>query len=445
MGSAARISNYAAVGVAQLISMYARLRGNLTALQPVILGITPNVGPLVGGTLVRITGYNFEGASATIGGAACTSPIVGGGIITCYTPAGSSGAKDLVVTGPGGSRTLAGAFTYPSSGTVPVVSAVSPNVGDIAGAGGFVTITVDSSTGCTGATLGGVAMTSFSIVDATHVKGIPGAHAAAVVDAVVTNATGASTTGTALFEYFNPATLAAVKFFVHANKGVTGGGAVSAWLDQSSNALNFVQATGGFKPAQTASVFGTMPSIRFTGGTQFVKTAALIVFDLGYTVYCGCKTSQTYAAPGGVDAPGTILGQNGGSNWGGMGFDVGASPTAGLYVRIYDAVGVTSPITLRGSNLNDGTARMIGFESDIAVSPGPNRQIYVGTTQQGATAAVNAGYDTVNTAFDSIGAGSAGADGFVGDMAWMLAVDATGLSSGNRTKLATWSLQQFGF
>ena len=73
-----------------------------------------------------------------------------------------------------------------------VVSAISPNTGAAAG-GDAVSITVDSSVGCTGATVGGVALTSFAIVDATHVSGTTGAHAAGAVDVIVTNAEGSGT------------------------------------------------------------------------------------------------------------------------------------------------------------------------------------------------------------------------------------------------------------
>lgn len=73
-----------------------------------------------------------------------------------------------------------------------VVSAISPNTGSAAG-GTSVSITVDSSTGATGATVGGVALTSFAIADATHVTGTTGAHAAGAVDVTVTNAEGTGT------------------------------------------------------------------------------------------------------------------------------------------------------------------------------------------------------------------------------------------------------------
>lgn len=89
-----------------------------------------------------------------------------------------------------------------------VVSAISPNTGTAAG-GTSVSITVDSSAGATGATVGGVALTSFAIADATHVTGTTGAHAAGAVDVAVTNAEGTGTlaSGFTYTSAFDPLTL----------------------------------------------------------------------------------------------------------------------------------------------------------------------------------------------------------------------------------------------
>lgn len=92
-------------------------------------------------------------------------------------------------------------------GSVPVVVSVTHAVVDPAGGGNRRVVQVDDSTGCTGITAGGVAFTSFLIDDATHVSGVPGAHAAGTVDLVVTNGTGPSTTGGGLIEYWSPASL----------------------------------------------------------------------------------------------------------------------------------------------------------------------------------------------------------------------------------------------
>lgn len=81
---------------------------------PTVTGITPNSGPVAGGTSVTITGTNFTGATAvTIGGAAATGiTVVNATTITATTPAGTAGARDVAVTTPGGTGTGTGLFTY---------------------------------------------------------------------------------------------------------------------------------------------------------------------------------------------------------------------------------------------------------------------------------------------------------------------------------------------
>jgi hypothetical protein len=78
------------------------------------LSIAPNSGPPAGGTPVTITGVAFvSGATVTIGGNACTNPVVvTTTTITCVTPAGT-GAADIAVTNPNQSAmTLPGGFTF---------------------------------------------------------------------------------------------------------------------------------------------------------------------------------------------------------------------------------------------------------------------------------------------------------------------------------------------
>lgn len=141
-------------------------------------------------------------------------------------------------------------------GTVPVVSAVSYSVVDTAGGGERVVVTVDSSTGCTSISAGGANFTSFAIDDATHVSGVPAAHAAGVVDVVVTNATGPSTTGTGLIEYFSPLDLTPTLALLpgdYAVVGTQGVNAVGTWQDSSGNNYDAVSAGGVSAPAATVS------------------------------------------------------------------------------------------------------------------------------------------------------------------------------------------------
>ena len=85
------------------------------ALAPVLItGISPSSGPTTGGTSVTLTGTSFvAGATATIGGTAVTNvTVVSGTSITGTTPAGTAGAKNVVVTTSAGSGTCTGCFTY---------------------------------------------------------------------------------------------------------------------------------------------------------------------------------------------------------------------------------------------------------------------------------------------------------------------------------------------
>lgn len=87
--------------------------GGFTYGAPTITALSLAKSPLAGGVSTTITGTNFAtGATVTIDGVSCTSVVVvSSTVITCVVPAGTAGAKDVVVTS-GDSATLAGGFTY---------------------------------------------------------------------------------------------------------------------------------------------------------------------------------------------------------------------------------------------------------------------------------------------------------------------------------------------
>ncbi len=87
--------------------------GGFTYGAPTITALSLAKSPLAGGVSTTITGTNFgSGATVTIDGNPCTSVVVvSSTVITCVVPAGTAGAKDVVVTS-GDSATLAGGFTY---------------------------------------------------------------------------------------------------------------------------------------------------------------------------------------------------------------------------------------------------------------------------------------------------------------------------------------------
>lgn len=197
-----------AAGLPQLIGMYSKPRFfPIVQYYPQLAAVTPNTGPQTGGTLIRITGTGFDNVaslSVTIGGAPCTGIIAGGGIITCYTPAGAVGGQPLVVTSGAGSG-AALTFTYTSVALPPTVSSFNYAQGSPDGGGQTIVITGSGFTGATSVTFGGTSAT-FSVVNDTTINATLPAHAAGVVSVVVTGSGGPSTQ-TNNFEYYSPAQL----------------------------------------------------------------------------------------------------------------------------------------------------------------------------------------------------------------------------------------------
>ena len=81
---------------------------------PTISQVTPNTGPLGGGTVININGTNLNRAtSVTVGGVAATVIAAHPTVLVAMAPASASlGAKTVTVTTPGGTASLKGGFTY---------------------------------------------------------------------------------------------------------------------------------------------------------------------------------------------------------------------------------------------------------------------------------------------------------------------------------------------
>ena len=172
---------------------------------PTVASITPGTGPTSGNTFVTIAGANFQpGATVTIGGVPATNvTVVDATTITAMTPLGPTNelpqARDVVVTNPDNNKaTLAGAFQY----TRPPLSVamITPTAALVAG-GSKIAI---SGAGFTNAlalsvTVGGVAATNVTVVDAVTITATVPPHAAGPVDVVVNN--GTSVTAKGLFAY----------------------------------------------------------------------------------------------------------------------------------------------------------------------------------------------------------------------------------------------------
>ena len=184
---------------------------------PAVSSVSPNSGPVAGGTAVTITGTNFAaGAAVTFGTAAATNVVVvNGTTITATTPAGSAGAVTVTVTVGGQSGSLTNGFTYIAA---PTVSSVSPNSGSTAG-GMAVTITGTSFAAGAAVTFGTAAATNVVVVSSTMITATTpaGSAGAATVTVTVGGQNGSLTNG---FTYVVLPTVSSVS----PNSGTTGGG-----------------------------------------------------------------------------------------------------------------------------------------------------------------------------------------------------------------------------
>lgn len=84
-------------------------------MAPSLSAIMPSIGPAAGGTPFMLTGTFGPNTTVTIGGTSATNIfVVDSNTIIGTTPAGSNGARDVVVTNGSSSGTLTGGFTYSS-------------------------------------------------------------------------------------------------------------------------------------------------------------------------------------------------------------------------------------------------------------------------------------------------------------------------------------------
>ncbi|MBI2550208.1 IPT/TIG domain-containing protein [Candidatus Woesearchaeota archaeon] len=171
---------------------------------PSIASVTPNSGSTVGGTAVVISGSDFGATpSVTFGGAAASVSSSTSDTINVVTPAHAAGAVNVVVTNPDGQfSTLVNGFTY----FPPSITSVSPVSGPTAG-GTVVTITGSYFVSGAGVTFGGAAAGSVTFVSSTQLTAVTPAHAAGLVDVVVTNPDGQSGTLVNGFTYVAPPTV----------------------------------------------------------------------------------------------------------------------------------------------------------------------------------------------------------------------------------------------
>lgn len=161
-----------------------------------ITSIAPASGPTAGGTTVTITGtylkYGTSSTGVTVGGVEATVVSFDTNQVVIVTPAGSAGAKDVVVKAVDyNNQTLAtktGGFTYVAPEPPYAVTGVSPASGLTTGSEP-VTITGKGFSGGTvpSVTMGGTAATAVVVVNDTTITAVTPAHVRGPVGVSVTH------------------------------------------------------------------------------------------------------------------------------------------------------------------------------------------------------------------------------------------------------------------
>ncbi|MHB8873711.1 MAG: IPT/TIG domain-containing protein [Myxococcaceae bacterium] len=230
-----------------------------------VVRVSPDVGPIAGGTRISLVGAGFEaGAQVSVGGALATSvQVLGSSAITLTTPPGAVGPHAVVVTQGTRTATLDRGFWYfdPAiRGPVPALSAVAPSVGSV---GGGTLVSVSGAGFVSGARL------FFGAAEATGVT--------LVRQSLLTAVTPAATLGAAEVRVQNP----------------------DGQVATLSNGFIFVDPqTLGPSPVLTAvapSTGGTVDPTPVSIAAQNVATGALVYVG-------GVPASAVTVKAGGVDA-----------------------------------------------------------------------------------------------------------------------------------------------
>jgi hypothetical protein len=176
---------------------------------PTVTSVVPSSGPLAGGTSVAIHGTGFTGASAVVFGngvpAAGFTVNTAGTVITATSPAHAAGGANIKVTTPVGTSTVVAADLFTFTAALPVITAVAPKSGLVAG-GDTVTIIGTGFTGTSKVLFGnGAPAVTFEVNPAgTQITVLSPAHAAGAVNMRVTTPAGTSAVVTADQFTFKP-------------------------------------------------------------------------------------------------------------------------------------------------------------------------------------------------------------------------------------------------
>lgn len=172
---------------------------------PTVASLTPNIGPVEGGTTVTITGTGFLTASSVkFGQTNASFQMVNDTTIVATAPARPEGLVNVWVTNGVGTNSNQQSSWYSYrviTGPAPTVTAVGPNKGPAAG-GTAVTITGTGFTGAGSVRFGTTNAATFTVVNDTTITAVTPARPSGLVNVWVSTQNGTSTnTSASWFTY----------------------------------------------------------------------------------------------------------------------------------------------------------------------------------------------------------------------------------------------------
>jgi hypothetical protein len=308
---------------------------------PTVTSVSPVGGPLTGGTLVTITGTNFQaGATVDFIATACTGvTVVNATTITCTTPANVAGAANVIVTNTDAQTgTGVGLFNYANP---PAPAVLGTNNGPEAGGTSIVITGTDFQAGAT-VDIGGVACAVTAQTPPTSITCTSGAQVAGTYTLTVTNID--SQAGALVGSYtYNPApTITSTAPTTGALAGgtavtITGTGfLVGASVDIGGSACTVGAVTPiTINCTTTANIAGTYTVTVTNPDTQSAT-------DLAAFTYQAAPTVTSITPDGGNPAGGTVVTIAGTNFVTGATVDIGGS---GCTVGALSATSITCTTT----------------------------------------------------------------------------------------------------
>ena len=276
-----------------------------TTPAPTLSSVSPASGPTSGGTLITLTGsYFVSGATVRVGGVAATSvTFVSASQVTARTPAGTAGARDVVITNPNGQASVrVGGFTYTTTSTALTATSVSPVSGPTSGG---TVITVTGTGFVSGATIaiGGTAATGVTYLSATQLRATTPAKAAGGYSVVVRNPSGQTANTPVGFTYTSTPTTSPTLTSVSPTSGPTAGGTTI-----TLTGTNFVSGAtvrvGGVAATAVTWVSSTRVTARTPAGTAGAKDVRITNPNGTYANRTGAFTYTTSTTTGAPTASG---------------------------------------------------------------------------------------------------------------------------------------------